>query len=362
MENRSEFRKKLPLLVIPIVGVMAIGMVYFMFFTENDAQAGEKKSAGVGVVDVNDTIAAANSKMMAYDEGLIDYDLNKSKNDNFSFMFEEDQEPNIDSSISQNSLMDRFEDKSSYNESSFRDMENSKPVRETSTQSGSNSKKTSGGGGSSPKPKSKRLAELDELSGVEPDQDAVEVVQTNVKKKKGGTFYDASSSNTSSLASKEKLSFSTGNGPSGKLFKASFFNEQNINPNGSQVSIRVNEDILLSTGQMIKANSIIYGTTEVSNSRMNIRVNGINMKGKLIQANLIMVTDEGVEGFPLEESESSFDLDQVNRIGRTVSSVSQIAGVGGRFNLPFFSSGGRKNSQKVLVPDGFSFYLIEDTL
>lgn len=347
----EKLRKKLPLLVIPIAGLMAIGIIYYALASDNeDLDNDDRKSIAVGVINANDTIAVANSKIMAYDQELIARDIKKKKSDNFTFMFDDSVQ----------------EDESNENSKSFLDSFQSNESIESKTEpivEEPRKKPTSVG-------TSKRQQELAQFNTPETNIDTEPINQDKRRRRDGDSFYDGGttkSASTEPIQNSGQSSYSSAlsslnnrsSSPSGKLYKANFFNDQEINPNGTQVSIRVNEDILLKNGQNIKANSIIYGTTNVSNNRMNIKVSGINLNGNLIQANLVMVTDEGVQGFPLQEQPEGVDVNRIMQRGNNISNAARTVGLG-NFNIPFFMGGGKKRNQKVFIPDGFNFYLIEE--
>lgn len=76
--------------------------------------------------------------------------------------------------------------------------------------------------------------------------------------------------------------------------KATFLKSENL-ANGQRVTMRLMEDLILSDGTMIPANTHVKGICQIS-SRLNIKVNTINYGGKIYYVNLDIYDNDGTEG------------------------------------------------------------------
>src|SRR5665811_351257 len=83
----ERMKKKLPLLVIPLAGLLVIAVMYNRFSSVEENKK-EDLGIGVGVIVPNDTISKAQTKVIAYEQNSIDRDM-KKRLDNQSFMFNE---------------------------------------------------------------------------------------------------------------------------------------------------------------------------------------------------------------------------------------------------------------------------------
>ena len=326
----ERMKKKLPLLVIPLAGLLVIAVMYNRFSSVEENKK-EDLGIGVGVIVPNDTISKAQTKVIAYEQNSIDRDM-KKRLDNQSFMFNE-EETNKEDSI-------RPSDKFLFEEQEApvpEPVETIEPVQTAYKSSG-------------------RQKELEQFH--RPEANKKEAPKR--RRREGESFYDNSPSKTGTPSSRNRsFDFGDNSHPSGgKLYSASFFNDQEITPNGSQVAIKVNENIKLKDGNVIDKNTIVYGTTSLSNNRITITVRGININEVLIPVTLSVVTDEGIKGFPVEQGEG-MGRDGAMRTGRTIANIGRSLGVLGGVSIPSVSSGRRKEA-KLMIQDNYSFYLLEE--
>ena len=152
--------------------------------------------------------------------------------------------------------------------------------------------------------------------------------------------------------------------------KATFLKSENL-INGQRVTMRLMEDLVLSDGTMIPANTHIKGICHVS-SRLNIKVNTINYGGKIYYVNLDIYDNDGTEGIYCPVIAQS----QGKRAGKNLatSALSGIAStaaslftrsptVGRVFSRgvnEISSSIDGKGNVTVKVLSGYEFYVFEE--
>lgn len=175
----------------------------------------------------------------------------------------------------------------------------------------------------------------------------------------------------SSLDSPSSGGWSAGTTVHRKPVKATFLKNEKIS-NGERVIIRLMQDLTLSDGTVIPANTHITGTCSFS-KRLKIKVTTLHYAGKMFSTDLSAYDNDGTEGLycPLAESSERAKKQAKKIASDAVSTAGSLAGtlLSGNALVGRMASSGisaatssinSDGSLSVNVSSGYEFYIFEN--
>ena len=153
--------------------------------------------------------------------------------------------------------------------------------------------------------------------------------------------------------------------------KATFLKHENIY-SGNRVMMRLMQDLLLSDGTFMPANTHISGICSIG-ERMNIHINTISQGGKIYYVEMDVFDNDGTEGIYCPAVVENAQRKSARSVGRQVGQtgsqvigsiasvanpyVGRIAQAGANGLLAFFD---REGNLSITISPGYEFYIFED--
>ena len=143
-------------------------------------------------------------------------------------------------------------------------------------------------------------------------------------------------------------------------FKVKFAYNEKVS-SGQRVTIRLCEDMVVN-GVLIPENTHLFATCSISD-RLQLKVNSININGKIYSLNYVAYDNDGAEGLYCPQTDASKAAQQAGEAAGQIAQQavsSALSGYPGRiFNAGTQIVNSKKGKQTVYVTAGYSFYLMQ---